>query len=1369
MKKLFLFVLMAVLTSTVTAQENMTYRSMPKALKQVVKKERQPRLLRTNIPKGKVRRAPSLGMFQGLTIYVNLTNSDDWNNLSLSETPYGIHTYTIGEDLNFQPIATNFLYNFMASAMGRNEFVGIRPIELFGALQGVEYDGLSGQDFHQVWSQVYNGDDYSLVSSAMAYNPTNGQIFSLQYNSDLTGLNLARWNAETRMFETVHRWNNDFQPVTLAFNPAGRLFAIGADGYYYELDPETGDASMLGKMAIEPTLYVQSMTYDNRSGYFIWMAVSQTGSGIYAVEPETGEATLIRRLSKNEQAASVFFRHEDALAKAPAKVQNLKFNYSGNGQTSGNLTFTVPTNTFDGSALSGEIKMSVWLDGQRLAEDVSVNAGSQQTFSFNLTNDNHYAYVVLKNDVGFSPAAVEYAYAGYDVPQVVTNVSLTINDGTANLTWTAPTGGVNGGYVDFENLTYNIVRMPDSVQVATGIKENTYNEIMPTKLERYYYVVTPVNAGKEGEGTESNRLLAGQAYGVPYREDFSDASTQSLWTVVNANEDVSSWGTVFTWQVNWNGLWNISTSSYNIGDNQPGCDDWLISPGIALEKGITYALIDRLSNSYSNYKERVALLIGTDPTDLSTFRELDKDEAYDPKGTPSDWEVDFQVDQEGIYYFAVHCYTQREDNGSSLTLLSMRIESLGVNGAPAEVKDLKITPEPSGEMQAEIAFTAPDKTLGGDTLTGEMTAHIYRDTHAVAHVNVEPGQQAKWTDTEVEGVRVHTYEVAVSNAAGEGKRIGASAFIGVYTAPYYNTFETADDAQFFTTVNDSAFYSTNEYRWIWDNNGQKLSLGGYGYLVQHTQEKAWLYMPAIRLEANQVYTYAFNWTYSVYNQVNPAFAGIGMAADSTAQTLFDQQLPYTAYGEKVPQEFEVITTETGKYYPSIVVIGNNNFDYLSPSIDDIAITHVGSAFAPYSVENLEVVADATGQLSAVMNFNAPTVDYSHHALTNNMTIHIYRQGSTIPVKTFENVEPGQAITWTDTQPLNGKNAYTVVALNDYGRGKATEVETFVGIDVPMAVRNLRIRGNEDNQQAVITWDAPEMVGQNGGVIDASLEYAIVEYFPEETEQDKQLNVIGFTKETTYTVSREPSVEMEQHIYYVIPQTSAGVGASIGDYIILGQLKPIPFTESFAGGYLSTSGWVANNDGAQYGAAWQMLTDNEEQTAQDEDNGFALCYNGSYMDAYHWEELITPKMQVKPGNNYAVTFYVFTGMTQQAATAPTLVVGQSTDDGDFHELATIDITKGDYGWTKYTLPMTVDADTHHTKLSFRGYLSNMSERLLLDNITVEDITATNIERVATESQNSSQIYDLQGRKRYAPTHGLNLMIGNDGKVSKFIRK
>ena len=151
-------------------------------------------------------------------------------------------------------------------------------------------------------------------------------------------------------------------------------------------------------------------------------------------------------------------------------------------------------------------------------------------------------------------------------------------------------------------------------------------------------------------------------------------------------------------------------------------------------------------------------------------------------------------------------------------------------------------------------------------------------------------------------------------------------------------------------------------------------------------------------------------------------------------------------------------------------------------------------------------------------------------------MYIYRSGSAIPLKTFENVEPGQALEWIDEQPLNGNNSYIIVAENEYGRGKVSEASVFAGVDVPLAVENFWIRGNEDNQKAILTWDAPSEA-VNGGVLDGSLQYTIVEFFPDGTTPEEQMVIIGTTTETTFTIDREPTEEMEMHYYAVIPSTS----------------------------------------------------------------------------------------------------------------------------------------------------------------------------------------------------------------------------------------
>ena len=1341
--------MLALVALLATAGNESTYTATPKPVKQVVKTQARAKMLSTR-PMKLNKKAPGADAFDGVTMYVNLTNSDDWAGYGIGSVPYGIYSYTLGSEADFQALSTDLRYNFMASAMGRDQLVGARPMEIFGALNGVEYVGLSRNDFSELWAQVFEQVDYSFIPSVMAYDVTSDVIYSVQYNQDLTGLNMAKWNPAIKMFETIAPWPNNFQPLTLGFTPDGTMYCVGADGNFYQLDKETGDARAIGALGYMPTMYVQGMGYEPSSGCFLWMAVTQQGSGIYAINPYDASTTLVQELTKNEQATTVFFKDNTAPAAAPAGASDLAFNFDG-GATSGTITFTVPTTTYGGGVLTGNVTMSVWLDGEPIANQVSVAPGSAQQFSQEVENDNHYVYVLFENEGGFSPVSSLYTYAGYDTPLPVTNVNLTVTDGVSHLTWDAPAGGVNGGYLD--NVTYMVIRMPGSEVVAQGLTECEFSETLPTKMERYFYIVVPFNGdGKRGDDAYSNGVLTGSAFEVPYFDDFSDVSTRDLWTIVNNNDDRSQWGSEYTWQFNdYNGCWGMSTGSYALGEGLDAHDDYLISPGITIEKGISYALIVNMRNTFANYKERASLLIGTDPTDISTFTVLASDDAYDTGGTTTPWEADFLVEESGTYYFAVRAYTSREDNASSIFVYSMAVNRLGRSTAPAEVTDLTITPDEAGEMIADVTFTVPTTQLDGAPLTGDLTASVYRDgvEPAVAQFPVAVGGNASWTDNTVEGVGVHTYTVAISNESGEGKRVSAEAFIGVYTPTYTNTFDTEADARFFYTVNDSSIYSSNEYRWIWSSYNQNLALGGYGYFVQHPTENIWLYMPAIKLEKDMVYTYAFNWTYSSYNQTCPGYAGIGMGTNPDAQTVYPDQLPFTNYGEKVLIENEVIATETGKYYPSILMVADVASSYISPSIDDISITLVGSAFAPYSVENLVVEHDLTGLLKVNFAFNAPSVDYAQRPLEGPLTVYIYRAGSAIPLMTFENVEPGQALEWVDEQPLRGNNSYIVVAENSYGRGKASTADVFAGVDVPLAVGNYWIRGNEDNQQAILTWDAPEG-GVNGGVLDGSLTYTIVEYFPDGATPEEQMVILGTTTETTFTVEREPSTEMEMHYYAVIPSTSAGVGQAVIDDIVLGQLKPVPFNESFENAILSTTGWVADADVANYGTIWYILNDGDEMTSQDGDNGYALCYNGNYYSSYHWSDLITPKVQIDPSKRYMLSFWAYTGYPSSSAILPTLVVSQSIDDAPYEELITIDVTQGNNEWEYFEIPLTGTELAHFAKVSFRGYMSTMSERIWLDNISI------------TAMETPSGIDELTSREQVAVVKGGISIDGFEGQ-------
>lgn len=1269
--------------------------------------------------------ATTANAFTGRTFYGNLVNSNDWANASIGAVPYGIYSYTFGDNADFSAVSTDLAYNFMASAYGRDRLIGVYPMSIMGILNGVRYISLDSAGFTQRWEEVYGDASYGYIPTVMAYDPTSDKFYAAMYNDELNGINWAVFNESTRKFETLKKWSNDFQPVTLAATPDGRLFSIGLDGYYYELDKSTGDATMLGKPGPTPSNYVQAMGYDGKTGTFVWEAVTDAGTGLYSVSVEDGTATLITSLTKNEQLSSLFFKQSTAQDKAPAAIADLALSTAGTAAQQGNLTFTIPSTAYDGTALSGNVDMTIYVDGNAV-KTASAAPGSAQTQAVDLSNDNHYLSVVLKNDAGFSPDNYIYQYVGYDTPDTVSNVVFTIDSTSKkfNVAWTAPAKGINNGYIDAANLKYNVVRMPDSTTVATGISATSFAEDAPSALKRYYYRVYAVNSDKTGNYSESNRNLYGDAYAVPYSEDFKTDETQPLFTIIDANNDGNTWS-YSTWSYNM----SINTTAYGAADTS---NDWLVTPGIQLTKGITYALTYNMRNTFQNYAEGYKILYGTNPADTTTFKLLEQCDSFDVKGNLTDIENDFSVDADGTYYFALVC-TSKKPNCSGLYVQKISVDALGANGAPTAPGALTVTPDEEGAMKADIAFTAPAKTLGGDDISGSLTAKIYRDnaSEPITTLNVTAGQAATYTDNTVTGVGTHTYAVAASNTEGEGKRVSASAFIGVFTPTYANTFDEEGSDEFFSTYLNGNKVESTAWSNIWkfSSYSKDLQASFYPSSSDTLPASLDLMFPAIKLGSDSVYEVSFTWdnSYYAYSSTAEVTGEFGYTRSATPTDLHTVgSLPKTEYGANQLMSFNIVTTDAGKYYP-YVRITENEATYASASIDSIVIKAVGSAFAPDSVTALKATNDKTGALVSTVTFNAPATDYAGNALTGNVDVSIYRgTSSAIPVKTFSGLTPGEAVSWADSSALQGYDIYMVVPQNSYGRGRAAIDTCYVGVDQPLGVANYLVKGDANNTGAVLTWDAPEG-GVHGGVIDNSLKYIVAEYFPDETDASKILKTLGTTSLTYYNVKNVETADSQAvHYYTVIPYTSSGYDLHYANitYVVLGKPYSLPYKESFPNGADATSVWLA---GSSYTyATWSEPQDGDTYKSQDGDNGMALYYFGSYYEQNAVGTLVSPKFECKDTTAY-VEFWVYQGIANNYTIPASLVVSQNADDGEYTALTdTIFIKDGTAGWNKYHLPLKNFGN--FGTLLFRASVSGMSDYVFFDNITVSSQTVDGIKSI-----------------------------------------
>ena len=170
------------------------------------------------------------------------------------------------------------------------------------------------------------------------------------------------------------------------------MYFINWLGDLYRIDRKTARPTLVGSTGVLPVMYSQSMVYDGRTGLFIWAAQTETGSELYAVNPETAETSLIVALKVDENAA------KDG---APAMAEGLNLVFDAEGSLGGKIEFTVPRLTYGGAAL-GDAMLNVWLDGENL-KGVPAVPGEKVSIPVTLSEGNHYVAVNTSNGTGYSP------------------------------------------------------------------------------------------------------------------------------------------------------------------------------------------------------------------------------------------------------------------------------------------------------------------------------------------------------------------------------------------------------------------------------------------------------------------------------------------------------------------------------------------------------------------------------------------------------------------------------------------------------------------------------------------------------------------------------------------------------------------------------------------------------------------------------------------------------------------------------------------------------------------------------------------------------------------------------------------------------
>ena len=357
---------------------------------------------------------------------------------------------------------------------------------------------------------------------------------------------------------------------------------------------------------------------------------------------------------------------------------------------------------------------------------------------------------------------------------------------------------------------------------------------------------------------------------------------------------------------------------------------------------------------------------------------------------------------------------------------------------------------------------------------------------------------------------------------------------------------------------------------------------------------------------------------------------------------------------------------------------------------------------------------------------APTKDAKGNALTDNLTIKVFRDNEKTPVETFTSIQPGESCNFTDNTVSAGRHTYTVITVNKKGASEGVYTTAFVGQGVPSAPTNFKI--TEDDDAFILSWTEPT-TSSDGHYIDFSkLTYAI--YYQYGLMENPQL----LNGEVTGNELRVPKAMFDDYAsahqilitFIIMAQTEGGISPIQMNDVLYGKAYTLPFNESFEGGFTSTEPWGIVEVSEKYVSCWTMITGTSSKKPmdvypQDDDNGMAMFYQNSE-DAYE-ARLISPQVDITGANNPYLSFYVYHYNSASATDNTIQIELQYDKTWDYVAIGEPINVFGESGWEEHRIDLS-NAKDKKFRIAFHATADKQAP-IFIDNMTVDGGTETAI--------------------------------------------
>ena len=353
----------------------------------------------------------------------------------------------------------------------------------------------------------------------------------------------------------------------------------------------------------------------------------------------------------------------------------------------------------------------------------------------------------------------------------------------ATIAFNAPTKSIDGADLAEGDITkIEILRDGNVIHTienpAPG-SAHTYMDIASDlTIGTHKYQVISYGASGIGGKSEEISVFLSAVLDVPYTFNLTTNETFSTFSVIDNNGDNSTW------------KWNSSNGTYYGYNSSNAADDYLISAPFNLVAGKNYKITVNAKGSAS-WPEKMEVKVGQEAT-AAGLNQTVIPETVVGTGNFDDYEGEFTVSANGIYYIAIHAISDADKLNLCVSKLS--IEAGAEPTAPAAT-ELTATPGAEGALNVDLSFTAPANAVDGSALSGTEDVKIYRDDALVNTLTgVAPGSAQTWTDTNVEDGKTYVYYVVAANESGDGQKSNkVSVFVGQDTPAVVTGFEKTAD------------------------------------------------------------------------------------------------------------------------------------------------------------------------------------------------------------------------------------------------------------------------------------------------------------------------------------------------------------------------------------------------------------------------------------------------------------------------------------------------------------------------------------------------------------------------------------------------